>query len=68
MGGFKLFDRLKAAGEAIPTVCITAQDNAATRARRAGATAYPGKPFDARLFLEVVSAALQCYPPDDAGG
>jgi len=60
LSGFDLHDRLTAAGLAIPTIFITAHDDAPTRerARRAGAVGYLRKPFDDDALIASVERAL----------
>jgi FixJ family two-component response regulator len=61
LSGFDLVERLTAAGSPIPTIFITAHDDAPTRerARRAGAIGYLRKPFDDDALIESVQRALQ---------
>jgi FixJ family two-component response regulator len=58
--GFDVRTRLAAAGDAIPTILITAHDDAPTRerARQAGVVAYLAKPFDKRALLEAIRRAV----------
>ena len=60
LSGFDLLDRLAATGSRIPTIFITAHDDAATRerARRAGAIGYLRKPFDDGALIASVEQAL----------
>jgi FixJ family two-component response regulator len=60
LSGFELHERLVAEGTPIPTVFITAHDDAATRERaaRAGAVAYLRKPFDDDSLISAVHLAL----------
>ncbi len=59
MSGFELLDRLRAQGQLVPTVLITAHDDPATRERaKRCAAAYLRKPLDAPLLLEEILAAL----------
>ncbi|HEY3098675.1 MAG TPA: response regulator [Methylomirabilota bacterium] len=60
LSGFDLHERLTAVGLSIPTIFITAHDDAPTRerARRAGAVAYLRKPFDDKALIASVERAL----------
>jgi len=60
LSGFDLHERLTAAGLTIPTIFITAHDDAPTRerARRAGAIGYLRKPFDDDALIASVQLAL----------
>jgi FixJ family two-component response regulator len=60
MSGFALHDRLAAAGAAIPTIFITAHDDAPTRerARHTGAVAYLPKPFNKRALFDAIRSAV----------
>jgi FixJ family two-component response regulator len=60
LGGFELHERLVAEGAPIPTIFITAHDDAVTRERacRAGAIAYLRKPFDDHSLIRAVHQAL----------
>jgi FixJ family two-component response regulator len=60
LSGFELHERLVAEGTPIPTVFITAHDDAVTRERaaRAGAVAYLRKPFDDDSLISAVRLAL----------
>jgi len=60
MSGLALYQALVAAGEAIPTVIITAHPEELTqqRAREAGITCYLSKPFAPDDLLECVRKAL----------
>ena len=60
LSGFELHERLMSAGMAIPTIFITAHDDAPTRerARRAGAVGYLSKPFDDDALIASVQQAL----------
>jgi FixJ family two-component response regulator len=60
MSGFDVHARLTAAGVAIPTIFITAHDDAPTRerARHAGVVAYLTKPFDRRAILDAIQSAV----------
>jgi len=58
--GFNLHERLAAEQSTIPTIFITAHDNAATRlrVRETGAAAYLPKPFDGATLLAAVRSAV----------
>ena len=60
LNGFELHERLTAAGRAIPTIFITAHDDAPTRerARLTGAIGYLRKPFDDEALIVNVRQAL----------
>jgi len=60
MSGFDLAEQLAAVRAAIPIIFITAHDDTPTRerARRAGVAAYLPKPFDERVLLDAIRAAL----------
>jgi two-component system response regulator FixJ len=60
MSGLDLLRRLRAKGETIPVIVITARSDAATadEALRDGATAFVEKPFDAEAILAAVATAL----------
>ena len=60
MSGFELEERLRETGSMVPVIFITAHDDETTRerARRAGASAYLPKPFDATALLDAVRSAL----------
>jgi FixJ family two-component response regulator len=60
MSGFDVHARLAAAGAAIPTIFITAHDDAPTRerARHAGVAAYLPKPFAKRALLDAIRGAI----------
>ena len=60
LSGFDLHERLRATGLMIPTIFITAHDDAHTRerARRAGAIGYLRKPFDDDALIASVRQAL----------
>jgi FixJ family two-component response regulator len=64
MSGFDVHGRLAAAGAAIPTIFITAHDDAPTRerARHAGSVAYLPKPFDKRALLDAIARAVDGGP------
>ena len=67
LSGFDLHERLTAAGLTIPTIFITAHDDAPTRerARRAGAIGYLRKPFDDKALIASVERALAACGPLD---
>ena len=60
MSGFELSEQLAADRTAIPTIFITAHDDALTRerVRRAGAAAYLPKPFDEQALLDAIARAV----------
>ena len=60
MSGLELLERLRASGNSIPTILITAfaQEVDQIRAFRAGATCYLAKPFDDHELLACVRRAL----------
>ena len=60
MSGFALLEGLEGGGLRIPTVLITAHDDAPTRerAQRAGAVEYLRKPFDEQLLITAVHRAM----------
>jgi FixJ family two-component response regulator len=60
MSGFELQEQLVAEQAAIPIIFITAYDDASIRERiaRSGATAYLRKPFDERVLLDAIRAAV----------
>jgi len=67
MSGFDLYDRLN-----VPTVFITAHDDAVTLQRIAasGAAGHLHKPFDPRTVLETIRRVVGPHgdePPDDDG-
>ena len=61
MTGFDLHERLAADRAAIPTIFITAHDDAPTRERvqRAGVAAYLAKPFDQSALLAAIQKAVK---------
>jgi FixJ family two-component response regulator len=61
ISGLELQARLNAEHCRIPTIFITAHDDAQTRMRalRAGAVEFLAKPFDDEALLETVRAALE---------
>jgi FixJ family two-component response regulator len=64
MSGFDVHARLVAAGAVIPTIFITAHDDAPTRerVRHASAAAYLPKPFDKRALLDAIASAVDGGP------
>ena len=58
--GFELQARLAAAGMKIPTIYITAHDDAATRRRieESGAVAHFWKPVDGQALLDAIRLAI----------
>ena len=65
MNGFDLPRRLGARGLTIPTIFITAHDEASAleSARRAGAVAYLAKPIAGKTLLDAIRQALIQLPP-----
>ncbi len=63
MDGFELYALLQASGRSVPTVFISAHDNAdyRERARSAGAIAYLDKPCDEVLLGEALHKAFAAY-------
>ena len=61
MSGLQVLRKLKAAGQRLSIVVITAHDEPETRERciDAGACAYLRKPLEDRLLLNAISAALR---------
>ena len=61
MTGFELQERLAADRAAIPTIFITAHDDASTRERvqRAGVAAYLPKPFDQSALLAAIQKVVK---------
>ena len=61
MTGFDLHERLAADRAAIPTIFITAHDDASTRERvqRAGVAAYLPKPFDQSALLAAIQKVVK---------
>jgi FixJ family two-component response regulator len=64
MSGFELIERLRASGQLVPTILITAHDDSQTReqAKRSGA-AYLRKPLDVPLLMQEISYALKRETP-----
>jgi FixJ family two-component response regulator len=60
MSGFELSEQLAEDRTAIPTIFITAHDDALTheRVRRAGVAAYLPKPFDEQALLDAIRNAV----------
>lgn len=69
MSGLDVHARLAAAGAAIPTIFITAQDDAPTRERagHASVVAYLPKPFDKRALLDAMPAPSKGTKVHSAG-
>ncbi|PZV34952.1 response regulator [Mesorhizobium kowhaii] len=67
MTGFKLYEHLKEAGCAIPTILVTAypDDLDHARALNDGVVCYLRKPFDERHLIRCLCAALQSGRPSD---
>jgi DNA-binding response OmpR family regulator len=61
MSGLQVLRKLKAAGQLLSIVIITAHDEPETRAQciDAGACAYLRKPLEDRLLLNAISAAMR---------
>jgi FixJ family two-component response regulator len=59
MSGFDLQQRLAAAGSPIPTIFITAHDDAITRERARAGVAYLRKPFREDALLGAIREALE---------
>jgi FixJ family two-component response regulator len=61
MSGLELQAKLKAEGSHIPIIFITAHGDAKTKmqAMKAGAVEFLSKPFDGKVLLEKVRAALK---------
>jgi FixJ family two-component response regulator len=59
MSGFDLQQHLVAAGMQIPTIFITAADDAATRKRARSGAAYLRKPFREHALLGAIHEALE---------
>jgi FixJ family two-component response regulator len=61
MSGLQLLQKLQSAKHKVPTVIITAHDEPETREQclAAGACAYLRKPFEDRLLLNAISAAVR---------
>jgi FixJ family two-component response regulator len=59
VSGIELRHRLKAAGDPVPVIYMTGNDNPATReaAHQSGCLAYLTKPFSARSLLEPLERA-----------
>ncbi len=60
LSGFDLFDRFKAAGQAVPVIFITGHGDIpmAVRAIKAGAADFLAKPFDERTLVNAVEQAI----------
>jgi len=65
MSGLQVLRKLKAAGQRLSIVVITAHDEPETRERciDAGACAYLRKPLEDRLLLNAISAAMRAHTP-----
>jgi len=63
MSGLQVLRKLKAAGQRLSIVVITAHDEPETRERciDAGACAYLRKPLEDRLLLNAISAAIRSH-------
>jgi len=63
MSGLQVLRKLKAAGQRLSVVVITAHDEPETRERciDAGACAYLRKPLEDRLLLNAISAAMRAH-------
>ena len=63
MDGFELHTLLQASGRSVPTVFISAHDNAdyRERARSAGAIAYLDKPCDEVFLCDAIHKAFAAY-------
>jgi FixJ family two-component response regulator len=63
MSGLQVLRRLKAAGQLLSVVVITAHDEPETREQclDAGACAYLRKPLEDRLLLNAISAAMRSH-------
>jgi FixJ family two-component response regulator len=61
MRGFDLHDRLTKMGLSIPTIFMTACDDAGHRERaaRVGAAAYLVKPFEDHVLIDAIAEAVQ---------
>ena len=67
MTGLELFEHLIEAGHAIPTILVTAYPDGLDRvhALNVGVVCYLRKPFDERLLIRHLCAALQSGRPSD---
>ncbi|HYI88074.1 MAG TPA: response regulator [Burkholderiales bacterium] len=65
MSGLQVLRKLKAAGQLLSVVVITAHDEPETREQclEAGACAYLRKPLEDRLLLNAISAAMRSHSP-----
>jgi len=63
MSGLQVLRKLKAAGQLLSVVVITAHDEPETREQciDAGACAYLRKPLEDRLLLNAISAAMRAH-------
>ena len=68
--GFALHDRLRARGDALPVIFITAFEDAETRARAAEGPgrAFLGKPFSGHALLDAVRQVVRRPAPLATGG
>jgi len=60
MNGFELMKKLISKGIHVPTICVTAFDDAGSRerARELGATAYFTKPVDDQALIDAINWAI----------
>jgi FixJ family two-component response regulator len=60
LSGLDLQDRLRAAGNRVPTVFITAfpEEHVRARAQAGGAIGFFGKPFDGQVLADLLVAAI----------
>ncbi len=60
LGGFEMYERLRASGRSLPVVFITGHgdDTLAATAMQAGAVAFLAKPFGDTALLEAVARAV----------
>jgi FixJ family two-component response regulator len=63
MNGLEVQNRLATSGNALPVIFITAHDEVGVRekALAAGAVAFLRKPFDDKLFIKTLEAALKRF-------
>lgn len=63
MSGVDLCDRMAASGRCLPTILMTARDDASTRklTAKAGATAILYKPFDEDVLIDAIARALATH-------
>ena len=64
LSGLQVLRKLKAAGQRLPIIIITAHDQAETREQcmAEGARAYLRKPLEDRVLLNAISAAMRTPP------